>query len=113
VASVDAKSGKLVGRVEMPERTVADDPVLMSGTDLVVGGSSWSALRENQQDTERFYEGINIGSQVDPASKAVRPLLRPYERSCRCSGSCAKISVDMVVGDPVVAFVAALPTTAA
>jgi thiol-disulfide isomerase/thioredoxin len=111
VASVDAKSGKLVGRVAMPERTSADDPVLMSGTDLVVGGSSWSALRENRQDTGRFYEGINIGSHVDPASKAVRPLLLPYELSCRGSGACSKVSVDMVVGDPGVAFAAALPTS--
>ena len=111
VASVDARSGKLVGRVEMPERTAADDPVLMSGVELLVGGSSWSALRENRQDTGRYYDGIGIGSRVDPASKTVRPLLRPYELSCRASGACAKIGVDKVVGDPGVAFVAALPTS--
>jgi thiol-disulfide isomerase/thioredoxin len=111
VASVDAKSGRLVGRVAMPERTSADDPVLMSGTDLVVGGSSWSALNENRQDTERYYEGITIGSHVNPASKAVRPLLLPYELSCRGWGACGKPSMDSVVGDPRVAFVASLPAS--
>ena len=43
VAWVDAKSGKLLGRVAPAERDSVDDPVLMSGGNLVVGGLSWSA----------------------------------------------------------------------
>ncbi len=47
----------------------------------------------------------------EPASKALRPLLESYESSCRAWGACGKASMDSVVGDPRIAFVAALPTS--
>ena len=112
VASVDAKSGKLLGRVAPAERDSVDDPVLMSGRDLVVGGLSWSAaVRSDHTSAERFYGDAKIGYRIDPASRALRPLLEPYERSCRAWGACGMASMDSVVADPRVAFVAALPTS--
>jgi thiol-disulfide isomerase/thioredoxin len=112
VASVDAKSGKLLGRVTPAERDSVDDPVLMSGRDLVVGGLSWSAAEPHgQRSNEHFYEGAKVGYRIEPASRTLRPLLEPYEFSCRAWGASGMASMDLVVGDPRIAFVAALPTS--
>jgi thiol-disulfide isomerase/thioredoxin len=89
-----------------------DTIALISGRDVVVGGLSWSATALlAQRSNERFWVGAKIGYRIDPASKALRPMLEPYESSCRAWGACGKASMDSVVGDPRIAFVVALPTS--